>query len=57
MDLIPLLSQTKSLIQVACGDREGALKTQENFLKMCPGLSQATSFVQTMFEPICSNSL
>ena len=46
MDWIPVLSQTKSLFQVICGDAEGAKQTQENFLKTCPVLSQGTSLVQ-----------
>lgn len=46
MDWVPILSQTKSLFQVICGDTEGARQTQENFLKTCPGISQGTSLVQ-----------
>ncbi|CAL4106780.1 unnamed protein product [Meganyctiphanes norvegica] len=46
MDWVPVLSQTKSLIQVTFGDKEGAKKTQENFVRQCPVISQVTSAVQ-----------
>ncbi len=46
MDWIPVISQTKSLFQAICGDREGAEQTQINFLRQCPIVSQGTSLVQ-----------
>eukprot|EP00640_Fibrocapsa_japonica_P007175 CAMPEP_0113945448 /NCGR_PEP_ID=MMETSP1339-20121228/45976_1 /TAXON_ID=94617 /ORGANISM="Fibrocapsa japonica" /LENGTH=192 /DNA_ID=CAMNT_0000951033 /DNA_START=36 /DNA_END=614 /DNA_ORIENTATION=- /assembly_acc=CAM_ASM_000762 len=50
-DRIPVVSQAKSLVQVCSGDAKGARKTQENFLKQCPVVSQGTSAVQA----ICYN--
>ncbi len=46
VDSIPVVSQTKSVVQAACGDVEGARRTQENFLDTCPVVSQGKSFVQ-----------
>ena len=43
MDAIPLLSQTKSLFQAVCFDFEGARRTQENFSRQCPVVSQIRS--------------
>lgn len=45
-DSIPIVSQAKSVVQLACGDMDGAAQTQENFVKECPGVSQVTSTVQ-----------
>ena len=39
-DSIPVVSQTKSIVQAISGDTEGAARTQENFLKRCPVVSQ-----------------
>ncbi|KAM9306728.1 uncharacterized protein KZ484_000120 [Pholidichthys leucotaenia] len=43
MDVIPVLSQVKSLVQVVCGDTEGAAKTQKNFVRKCPVVSQTVA--------------
>ena len=43
MDAIPFLSQTKSLFQAVCFDFEGARRTQENFSRQCPVVSQVRS--------------
>ena len=43
MDAIPLLSQTKSLFQAVFFDFEGARRTQENFSRQCPVVSQVRS--------------
>lgn len=45
-DWMPGVSQLKSTVQLLAGDKEGAKKTQENFLKECPVVSQVTSVVQ-----------
>ena len=45
VDWLPGISQVKSLLQWACGDNEGALKTQLNFVKKCPGVAQVTGTV------------
>ncbi|ESO95417.1 hypothetical protein LOTGIDRAFT_160555 [Lottia gigantea] len=45
-DWLPGVSQAKSLVQLACGDTEGAKRTQENFTKQCPGVSQIRSLVE-----------
>ncbi len=42
-DSIPVISQTKSVVQLIAGDSEGAAKTQENFVKGCPVVSQAVA--------------
>ena len=44
-DSIPVISQVKSLVQVISGDEEGAKKTQENFAKTTPIVSQTYSAV------------
>ena len=36
MDWCPVISQAKSLVQYMFGDREGAYRTLENFLRTCP---------------------
>jgi hypothetical protein len=41
-DWIPGISQLKSGFQLLCLDPAGALKTQENFVKQCPGVSQVS---------------
>lgn len=46
IDWIPGLSQVKSLLQTFAGDREGAIRTQQNFSRQCPGISQLRSTVQ-----------
>ena len=43
MDAIPFLSQTKSLFQAVCFDFDGARRTQENFSRQCPVVSQIRS--------------
>ena len=45
-DSIPVVSQTKSLVQAIAGDEEGARRTQENFSRQCPIVSQARSLVE-----------
>ena len=40
VDSTPGISQLKSVVQTATGDVEGALETQENFIKRCPVVSQ-----------------
>jgi hypothetical protein len=47
-DILPGVSQVKSIVQLACGDAEGAARTQEAFLRECPGVSQVTSAVQVL---------
>jgi hypothetical protein len=49
MDWIPIVSQVKSLVQVICNDAEGAKKTQENFSKTCPIVSQCRSACEVAF--------
>jgi len=46
MDWFPILSQTKSLVQVIAGDVEGAQKTQEAFSRSCPLIAQSRSLVE-----------
>ena len=46
MDVIPILSQAKALIQLATGDTAGAERTVENFARQCPIVSQITSVAQ-----------
>lgn len=46
MDWVPGVSQAKSSWQLMCGDKQGALKTQENFTKQCPGVSQVRSLLE-----------
>ena len=43
-----VISQVKSAVQVAIGDKDGAKETQINFTKNCPIVSQATSLVQAL---------
>ena len=45
-DSIPVVSQTKSLVQAIGGDTEGARRTQENFSRQCPVVSQTRSLVE-----------
>ena len=44
-DSIPVISQVKSLVQVASGDELGAKTTQQNFLRTGPIASQVYSAV------------
>ena len=44
MDALPIFSQTKSLVQLVCGQKDEARKTQENFSRQCPVISQCRSF-------------
>ena len=44
-DSIPIVSQIKSLVQVANGDAEAAKTTQENFMRQAPVVSQVNSLV------------
>lgn len=46
MDWLPVVSQVKSLVQVLCGDAEGATQTQINFSRQCPVVSQLRSVVE-----------
>lgn len=46
MDAIPVLSQTKSFIQFACGQKKEAKQTQINFSRQCPVVSQVRSAVE-----------
>ena len=48
-DSLPVISQTKSLVQVIGGDAEGALRTQENFSRQCPLISQTRSAVEAAY--------
>jgi len=48
LDWIPVVSQVKSAVQMIRGDREGALKTQENFCSTCPLVSQVKSVVEVI---------
>ena len=51
-DSVPVVSQTKSLVQAISGDTEGARRTQENFSRQCPVVSQARSLVEvSMGDP------
>jgi len=43
MDWMPILSQSKSLVQALAGDVEGALRTQVSFTRSCPLISQIRS--------------
>jgi len=45
-DQIPVISQAKSLVQLAAGDPRGAKNTQRTFLNECPVVSQAKSYYQ-----------
>ena len=46
VDTLPVISQTKSLVQAVSGDTDGALRTQENFSRQCPVVSQTRSLVE-----------
>ncbi|XP_018026830.1 uncharacterized protein LOC108682211 [Hyalella azteca] len=46
MDALPVLSQTKSVVQWVCRDPEGAKRTQVNFSRQCPVVSQIRSAVE-----------
>ena len=46
VDTLPVVSQTKSLVQVIGGDADGARRTQENFSRQCPVVSQTRSLVE-----------
>ena len=51
-DSVPVVSQTKSLVQAISGDTEGARRTQENFSRQCPIVSQTRSLVEvSMGDP------
>lgn len=45
---IPIVSQAKSTVEAASDDMEAARRTQEEFLRQCPGVSQATSAFHAM---------
>ncbi|GMR59413.1 hypothetical protein PMAYCL1PPCAC_29608, partial [Pristionchus mayeri] len=47
---VPLISQTKSLVQFITGDKDGARDTQEKFLHECPIVAQATSIVELVAD-------
>ncbi|GMT25480.1 hypothetical protein PFISCL1PPCAC_16777, partial [Pristionchus fissidentatus] len=47
---LPVISQTKSLVQLATGDKEGARATQEKFFHECPIVAQATSAVEYVID-------
>ena len=52
VDGVPVVSQTKSLVQTIAGDTDGARQTQENFSRQCPVVSQARSLVEvSMGDP------
>lgn len=46
IDSIPVVSQTKSLVQAVCGDTKGAEQTQKNFLNECIVFSQSKSAIE-----------
>ena len=46
LDVCPVVSQVKSLVQVIGGDEEGARLTQENFSRQLPVVSQVRSLVE-----------
>jgi len=46
MDWIPIVSQAKSALQAACGDKKGALRTQINFSRECPLVSQIRTSIE-----------
>lgn len=48
VNAVPVVSQVKSLGQVANGNSEGARITQEDFTKLCPVISQTRSLVHSM---------
>jgi hypothetical protein len=43
IDSVPIVSQTKSLVQVVGGDTKRARETQYNFIRGCPLVSQLVS--------------
>uniref|UniRef100_A0A0G4GCV8 Uncharacterized protein n=1 Tax=Chromera velia CCMP2878 TaxID=1169474 RepID=A0A0G4GCV8_9ALVE len=45
LDGLPVVSQVKSLVELAGGDVEGARRTQVRFSEACPLVSQVTSIV------------
>jgi len=45
-DSVPVVSQTKSLVQAISGDTDGARRTQNNFSRQCPVVSQTRSLVE-----------
>lgn len=45
VNTIPVVSQAKSIVQLATGDVDGAAETQEKFIHECVGVSQVTSLV------------
>ena len=47
-DSVPVVSQFKSLVQVASGDEEGARRTQENFIRTGIVASQINSLVHSV---------
>ncbi|GMT11644.1 hypothetical protein PFISCL1PPCAC_2941, partial [Pristionchus fissidentatus] len=47
---VPVISQTKSLVQFITGDKNGARDTQEKFLHECPLVAQATSIVELVAD-------
>lgn len=50
VNAIPVVSQVKSAVQAIGGDSDGALKTQEEFSKQCPGVSQVRSAVEATYD-------
>lgn len=46
INAVPVVSQTKSLVQVISGDQPGALATQIDFSRQCPIVSQVNSAIQ-----------
>ena len=48
INAVPVVSQVKSLGQVASGNAEGARITQEEFSKLCPVISQTRSLVHSL---------
>jgi hypothetical protein len=48
MTNLPVIAQLKSLVQVTIGDKKGALKTQERFVRECMLTSQIFSLIQSI---------
>eukprot|EP00775_Hariotina_reticulata_P010650 gene10650-10809_t len=46
INILPVISQLISLFQVACGDVDGAERTQQEFSKGCPVISECRSLVE-----------
>ncbi len=42
---VPVIAQAKSGVQFLCGDKEGAVQTQKDFIRRCPGISQVGHFL------------